>query len=119
MCHEQYFSIVPAESAAPSMMKLASVSFEEETTSTVVGASHGCARNNGGCEHLCIPIGNSEKVSHNSKIFYSIEIKHFQLFAHLHMVYFRTVSYLLSMNQDIFHCCNITGIQFSKLDLDL
>jgi hypothetical protein len=51
---------------APSMMKLTSVSFEDDGTSIIVGASHGCAVNNGGCDFLCVPNGESTKASSGS-----------------------------------------------------
>jgi hypothetical protein len=48
------------------MMKLTSVSFEDDGTSIIVGASHGCAVNNGGCDFLCVPNGESTKASSGS-----------------------------------------------------
>jgi hypothetical protein len=46
---------------APSMMKLTSVLFEDDATSVIIGASYGCAVNNGGCDFLCVPNGESTK----------------------------------------------------------
>jgi hypothetical protein len=55
---------------APSMMKLTLVSFEDDATSIIVGASHGCAVNNGG-QHQgkfrLLPTFNKVKIGRNAE----------------------------------------------------